>query len=403
MKHETMKQGVVRMTNEMKAACVGAGAVLIAAIITGFFSLNASPVPGNGARPTTNGSCSPIINKTDGNITLNCQGLSATDEKRLVAIFNEALGGFKSLNTIGLLTTLLEETRERAGTQKQTIADMEVELKRQAERVKSILEDEFVTDAVKELITAGKIQKAEKLVDDNAIALDKQDKKLAAIHYERGRVKELSIKYNEAKKSFAKAANLQAENSTYLSAYASILDDLAEYSKALEYYELALKSDLKTYGEDHPSVAIRRNNLGVVHQSLGDYPKALEYYELALKSDLKTYGEDHPNVATTRNNLGGVHESLGGYPKALEYYEPALKSGLKTYGEDHPNVATTRNNLGLVHKSLGDYPKALGDYPKALEYFELAYQSMLFTFGEKHPSTQKVKANRDNVIERKKN
>ena len=42
---------------------------------------------------------------------------------------------------------------------------------------------------------------------------------------------------------------------------------------------------------------------------MGEYDKAIEYYELALASDLKTYDEDHPNVAIRRNNLGAAWDS----------------------------------------------------------------------------------------------
>jgi tetratricopeptide (TPR) repeat protein len=71
-------------------------------------------------------------------------------------------------------------------------------------------------------------------------------------------------------------------------------------------------------------VAIRLNNLGGAWHSLEQYEKAIGYYELALKSDLKTYGEDHPTVATYHNNLGGAWYSLGKYKKAIGYFELAL-------------------------------------------------------------------------------
>ena len=132
---------------------------------------------------------------------------------------------------------------------------------------------------------------------------------------------------------------------------------LGEYQKAIEYYELALASELKTYGEDDPSVASYRNNLGCTWDSLGEYQKAIEYYELALASDLKTYGEDDPSVASVRNNLGMTWRSLGEYQKAMEYYELALASGLKTYGEDHPSVALYRNNLESAKNSLATQPE----------------------------------------------
>ncbi|MDC9721114.1 MAG: tetratricopeptide repeat protein, partial [Gammaproteobacteria bacterium] len=157
-----------------------------------------------------------------------------------------------------------------------------------------------------------------------------------------------------------------------------ILDILGEPKEAIKYYELALASDLNSYGEAHPNVAIRRNNLGMAWHALGEFEKAIEYYELALASDLKSYGEAHPNVARDRNNLGGAWHALGEFEKAIEYYELALASDLNSYGEAHPNVATYRNNIGGAWQ-------ALGEFEKAIEYYELALASDLKSYGEAHP------------------
>jgi len=53
-------------------------------------------------------------------------------------------------------------------------------------------------------------------------------------------------------------------------------------------------------------VATDRNNLGLAWKDLGEYQKAIPYLKLALDSDLKTYGEDHPKVAIGHNNLGSA-------------------------------------------------------------------------------------------------
>ena len=74
----------------------------------------------------------------------------------------------------------------------------------------------------------------------------------------------------------------------------------------------------------------------------------IEYFELALASDLKTYDEDHPEVAIDRNNLGSAWDSLGQYHKAIEYYELALATFEKVLGEDHPSTKTVGGNLALA-------------------------------------------------------
>ena len=129
----------------------------------------------------------------------------------------------------------------------------------QAERIKSILDDNNITKEFKALISAGQITEAEKLVDHAPI--EQEDKKLAAVHYERGRVKELRLKYDQAKESFGKTAVLQPENITYLNAFASILHDLAKYDKAIGYYERALATMKKVLGDHYPNTQTIQKNL----------------------------------------------------------------------------------------------------------------------------------------------
>ena len=158
------------------------------------------------------------------------------------------------------------------------------------------------------------------------------------------------------------------------------------YDKAIEYYEKALNSDLKNYGEDHPNVATYRNNLGATWKAKGEYDKAIEYYEVALNSDLKNFGENHPKVATRWNNLGEVWRAKGKYDKAIGYYEKALNSDLKNFGENHPNIAAHQNNLGVAWN-------AKGEHDKAIEYLEKALKSDLKTFGENHSNVATYRNN----------
>ncbi len=166
---------------------------------------------------------------------------------------------------------------------------------------------------------------------------------------------------------------------TYRNNLGTVWNAKGKYDKAIEYYEKALESGLKAFGEDHPDVATYRNNLGSAWKAKGEYDKAIEYYEKALKSDVKTFGEDHPKVATRWNNLGEVWRAKGKYDKAIEYYEKALGSDLKSFDEDHPKIAAYRNNLGVAWS-------AKGEYDKAIEYLEKALKSDLKTFGENHPN-----------------
>jgi len=163
-----------------------------------------------------------------------------------------------------------------------------------------------------------------------------------------------------------------------------------EHDRAIEYYQKALKINLKRLGPDHPKVAVMYNNIGLSYKHKGNYDKALEYYQKALKIDLKHRGPDHPNVAIRYNNMGGAYKQKGNYDKALEYYQKALKIDLKKLGPDHPNVAIRYNNMGTVYKRKGNYDRALEYYRKALE---IAQKRL----GKNHPDTKQYQKNVDSI------
>ncbi|MGR3173480.1 MAG: tetratricopeptide repeat protein, partial [Candidatus Scalindua sp.] len=226
---------------------------------------------------------------------------------------------------------------------------------------------------------AGDYDKAIELFETLQEEGKEKESELASIAFNLGNVYFIELDFQKALEAYLDAVRLAPNNTAYLNEAGKSLYTLAQYDKAIEYYEKALKSDLKTFGEDHPQVAIYRNNLGVAWNAKGKYDKAIEYYEKSLESDLKTFGEDHPMVAIYRNNLGEAWYAKGEYDTAIEYFEKSLTSGLKTFGEEHPDVAIRWNNLGAAWM-------AKGEYDKAIEHYEKALKSDLKTFGEEHPN-----------------
>jgi tetratricopeptide (TPR) repeat protein len=154
---------------------------------------------------------------------------------------------------------------------------------------------------------------------------------------------------------------------------------LGSYTKARELLELALENDLKNLGQNHPSVAARRQGLAVVLRDLGEPDNAREQLQLALESDLKNFSEEHPTVAVDRSNLATVLGDLGELEKAREQLQLALDSDLKNLGEEHPNVAVHRSNLATVLRDLGELEKAR-------EQLQLALDSGLKNLGKEHPN-----------------
>jgi tetratricopeptide (TPR) repeat protein len=260
----------------------------------------------------------------------------------------------------------------------------------QLESIRGQVSDELLRQTQQALADSD-VQQVDRLLHQMETQTAHADKVTAEANYQRCQIAEDEIRYRQAFTLCQRAVQLAPDRTDYLSDLADLAHTLGEYQKAIEYYEQALASDLKTHGEDHLDVAINRNNLGATWDALGQYKKAIGYYEQALASDLKTYGEDHPDVAIDRNNLGMAWHALGEYKKAIDYLEQALASDLKTYGEDDLQVATYRNNLAGAWYALGEYNKANGYLEQALAGFEKV-------LGENHPNTSGVRANYQQLL-----
>ncbi|MCX6679447.1 MAG: tetratricopeptide repeat protein [Methanothrix sp.] len=167
-------------------------------------------------------------------------------------------------------------------------------------------------------------------------------------------------------------ANLQTTGALWNN-LGSYQQDLADYQGARRFFDLALKSDLNAYGQDHPKVAIDVNNLGALLQALGELEEARKCFERALTINEKVYGPDNPRTATDVNNLGTVLKDLGDFNEARKCIERALNINIKTYGPDHPKVSIAVNNLGTVLQAMGELKDARKCFERALEIDEKSY------------------------------
>ncbi len=266
------------------------------------------------------------------------------------------------------------------------------ELKDKIQRLEKELEERARTTKDKrteEALAAfksGNYEKAKKLYE----ALIKGEMIKEAEHakaaYNLGNVCFVELNFQKALDAYLDAVRLSPDNSIYLNEVGKAYYSLAQYDKAIEFYELVLESNLTTFGEDHPNVVHSWYNLGITWYAKAKYDKAIEYFEKMLKSEIKTAGEDHPNVAISRNCLGITWYAKAEYDKAIGYYEMALKSDINSLGNDHPNVTWGRNNLGEAWKAKGEYDRAIGYYEKALK-------SSLSTFGNDHPDVAELRNN----------
>ena len=81
------------------------------------------------------------------------------------------------------------------------------------------------------------------------------------------------------------------------------------------YFEQSVRIYQSAIGERCPEVAVKYNNIGLVYFGKGDYDKALEYIGLAIDILLEFVPEDHPQVALFRQNIDLVKSVKDGGPK----------------------------------------------------------------------------------------
>ena len=145
-----------------------------------------------------------------------------------------------------------------------------------------------------------------------------------------------------------------------------LFDAKADYAEAEPLYSRALAIGEKSYGPDHPNVAIRLNNLAALLQATNRLAEAEPLYRRALAIDEKSYGPDHPNVAINLNNLAQVLQDTNRLAEAEPLMRRALAIDEKSYGPDHPDVATHLNNLALLLQDTNRLAEAEPLYRRAL-------------------------------------
>jgi predicted NACHT family NTPase len=110
----------------------------------------------------------------------------------------------------------------------------------------------------------------------------------------------------------------------------------------------ALSIDEKSFGPDHPNVAIRLNNLAGMLRATNRLAEAEPLFRRALSIYEKSFGPDHLQVAITLNNLAELFRATNRLAEAEPLFRRALSIYEKSFGPDHPQVAITLNNLAEV-------------------------------------------------------
>src|SRR5262249_20350755 len=86
------------------------------------------------------------------------------------------------------------------------------------------------------------------------------------------------------------------------------------------------------------------------YNQMGQYAKALEFYELELLGDRES--GNRGAIGSTLGNIGAIYSSMSEWTKAIEYAEDALKIALDV--GQKVNGGIWRDNLAEARVALGE-------------------------------------------------
>ena len=309
------------------------------------------------------------------------QDLESKETKIQSLLVNQALSD-KDKEILELKLSAIQQKRQNENASYEAyIADLESRIKR-LDKLSCQLPGGLLEKA-KLALSEGSRLEAEDAFNQIKNQANPHIEAAAEAEYQQGKLAEDDVEYHTACKYYQRAIELAPENWSYLKSYGDINSQLADYTNAIKYFDLALASSIKNESENGLSVIDIRICLSWAWSSIGETDKAIDYANLALSSSIKNLGRYHPEVASSRNILGLLWSNKGCYDKAIEFFQVALTSNLKAFDEAHPEVAKIRNNLGIAWSSKAKYDKAI-------KYFELALASNIANFGDQHPATSLI-------------
>ncbi len=139
---------------------------------------------------------------------------------------------------------------------------------------------------------------------------------------------------------------------------------LGDKGKALDTYQIALKMLRDKYGDNHSSVAVTMNKIGVLLVETGLSRQAVDYFEKSLRI-YSQLSDSAKEIAVACYNLAVCHVNENDIEKAILYYKEAFKIYREEFGVYHlDSIDCMRHVLGF-HTNLGEIKEGLDFYEKA--------------------------------------
>ena len=149
---------------------------------------------------------------------------------------------------------------------------------------------------------------------------------------------------------------------------AKVYKDIGDYDAALAYCEKASTlSMVDSVSLESNANARLYNILGIVYDVIGEYKIALDYHQMALSIRIKNQDQYLSEISESYNNIATTYANLGNHLKSLEFYQKAIAMLEDSQKEDNLYIATLYNNIGVIYYNLSDLSFSLEHFQKALK------------------------------------
>ena len=147
---------------------------------------------------------------------------------------------------------------------------------------------------------------------------------------------------------------------------------LAEYDKALTFFQSALNYSLAFHGKIHNTTTTCYLKKAQVLYNKGKYQNGLKVMDTLLAIETKIYGLNSPKLTAPYILVGNIYFKETAYDDAILYYEKAKA----IYAQDSSNIrglASCIGNIGAATIEKGDFDKANQLYLQAAELKKAKY------------------------------
>ena len=193
---------------------------------------------------------------------------------------------------------------------------------------------------------------------------------LGVLRYQQDRFLDAKELYNRSLNILENTAAAPTDVSALLDDLAHVYADEQQWSLAKQTYERALEIDRRVLGDDHPRIAMRLNNLGIVAQNIGDLKLAETLFRDSIRRNELAYGDQHPETGAARGNFGLLLQREGRLDEAEPLLRSALDIELKLYGPGSYSVAYDRVSLAMLLHEQGNLSEAESQFRQALAVYE---------------------------------